>query len=177
MKKLILSSLVISVLFTSCKGDKNENNEVVENEKPFTVTVNAIIEKDDEFQIYFNEDGSEAYQPEQYVNVVVKGNPEAQDLVFVMPKDVSPMNLRFDLGSNKEQKDVKFNSFDIDYKDKKFSTKGAAIFKYFYPNTQVTCDTINASAKINVKEGENYDPIIGATPTLKTEIQKLYSKK
>lgn len=176
MRALILSGLLFSLLLSSCKDDKtaeSANEEI----KPFTISVNVVVDKDSEFQIYYNEDGSETYPPEQYVNVVIKGSKDPQDLIFKLPNDVSPMNLRFDLGSTKELKEVKFNSFDIDFKDKKFNTKGALIFKYFYPNTQVVCDTLNALAKINVKEGENYDPIIGATPLLKTEIQKLYTKK
>jgi hypothetical protein len=85
MKALILSGLLFSVLFTSCKDDKSEQIDAIKEEAPFTITVNAVVDKDSEFQIYYNEDGSENYPAEQYVNVVIKGSQEAQDLVFKLP--------------------------------------------------------------------------------------------
>ena len=180
MKAFILSGLLLSVLFTSCKEDKAveaETTVVKEETSPFTITVNAVVDKDAEFQIYYNEDGSENYPAEQYVNVAIKGSQEAQDLVFKLPNDVSPMNLRFDLGSTKDLKEVKFNSVKIDFNGKNLSIPKEAIFRNFYPNMQVAFDTINATAKINVKEGELYDPIVGATPELKKQIETLYAKK
>jgi len=74
MKALILSGLLLSVFFTSCKDDKSEQTDAVIEEAPFTITVNAVVDKDSEFQIYYNEDGSENYPAEQYVNVVIKGS-------------------------------------------------------------------------------------------------------
>jgi hypothetical protein len=177
MKALILSGILLSIFFTSCKDDKSEQTDVVKEEAPFTITVNAVVDKDSEFQIYYNEDGSENYPAEQYVNVAIKGSQEAQDLVFKLPNDVNPMNLRFDLGSTKELMEVKFNSVNIDFKGKKVSIPKESIFRNFYPNTQVVVDTLNATAKINVKEGELYDPIVGATPELKRQIETLYAKK
>jgi hypothetical protein len=178
MKAFILSGLLLSVLFTSCKGDKAVEADTVVNEKtsPFTITVNAVVDKDSEFQIYYNEDGSESYPSEQYVNVAIKGSQEAQDLVFKLPNDVSPMNLRFDLGSTNELKEVKFNFINIDFNGKNINLSKELIFRNFYPNTQVEFDTLNTVAKIKVKEGEVYDPIVGATSELKKQIESLYIK-
>lgn len=178
MKNYILSGLLFGFLFISCKEDKapEETNDIAKEEVPFTITVNAVVDQDADFQIYFNEDGSEDYTAEQYVNLAIKGSQEAQDLVFILPNDVSPMNLRFDLGSTKELKEVKFNSINIDFNGKNLSIPKEGIFRSFYPNMQVVADTINATAKINVKEGELYDPIIGATPELKKQIETLYKK-
>ena len=102
---------------------------------------------------------------------------QAQDLDFTLPEDAKPMNLRFDLGSTKELREVKFNSINIDFNGKNLSIPKEAIFRNFYPNMQVAVDTISATAKINVKEGELYDPIVGATPELKKQIETLYAKK
>lgn len=176
MKTFFLSGLLITLFFISCKEEKKTEPVVVEEElKPFTISVNAIVNKDSEFQIYFNEDGSESYPAEQYINVSIKGSEEPQDLIFVISEDFSPMNLRFDLGSTKELKEVKFNSIKIDFNGKNINIGKESIYRNFYPNAQVAFDTINAVAKINVKDDEPYDPIIGATPILKKQIEDLYT--
>ena len=64
----------------------------------------------------------------------------------------------------------------MEYKEKIFSSNKDNFFKYFYPNAQVKCDTINSKAIINCKEGEPFDPIIGGTLYLQNELKKLYEK-
>lgn len=180
MKSLILSLSAILILFTSCKDDKKIKVDEVQapTNIPFTVTVNAIVEKDDVFQIFYNEDGGDDFPGEQAVTISVKGSVEPQDLVFILPSDAAPMSLRFDIGANKDLKQVLFKGFRINYLGDSFSADGAQFSKYFYPNAQVEFDTTNNSiAKIKTIEGQAYDPIIGATMELKAEIIKLYGKK
>lgn len=172
MRRIILASFAFSLLFISCKDEK-KTVEVVED-KAFTFTVNAIVKTDDIFQVFYNEDGSETFAPEESVTINVTGSENPQDLVFNIPADMSPAALRFDIGGNKDLKEVAFKSFKIDYKDKTFTAGGAEFFKYFYPNPQVEFDTVNVVAKIKIIEGQPYDPIIGSTHVLNAEIAKLY---
>lgn len=177
MKAFILSGLLFSVFFTSCKGDKTTETVVLQESKTFTVTFNAIVEKDDTFQVFYNEDGGDAFSPEDAITINIYGSPQPQDIVFELPKEAMPMSLRFDIGANKELKQVPFNSFKIEYLDKKIEGSKVNFFKYFYPNTQVEIDTVNTTAKIKLLEGEAYDPILGSTLDLKKQIEALYAKK
>jgi hypothetical protein len=178
MKSIILSLSVALLLFSSCKGDKNNQVEVQTPKNiPFTITVSAIVEKDDVFQIFYNEDGAESFPAEQAITISVTGKKEPQDIVFTLPPDAAPMSLRFDIGANKNLKQVVFKGFRLNYLDNSFSADGAQFFKYFYPNGQVEFDTVNTIAKINIIEGQPYDPILGATMDLKSEILKLYNNK
>jgi hypothetical protein len=178
MKAYILSGLLLSTLFVSCKEEKaTATEEVVKESKTFTVTFNAVVEKDDTFQVFYNEDGGDNFAPEDAVTINIKGSAQAQDLVFELPKEAMPMSLRFDIGANKELKQVPFKSFKIEYLDKKIEGTTADFFKYFYPNTQVEIDTLNTAAKIKLLEGEPYDPILGSTIDLKKQIETLYAKK
>jgi hypothetical protein len=177
--KAIMLLVLLASTLVGCKDEKSVDSlQVVTPETDpnrFKITVNAVVSKNDDFQFFYNEDGSENYiGGDEMVNLSIKGNDKAQDLVFILPVDAKPMNLRFDLGANKDLKNVKFNSFLINYNGKTFKTDGAKFFKYFYPNGQVSCDTLNSTAKIIEKPNEAYDPIIGATPDLKKEIEKLY---
>lgn len=176
MKSYFLSSLLLSVLFLSCKDDKTAEKSEKKVEKLFIVTCNAIVEKDDIFQIFYNEDGGDNFAPEDAVTLNVKGSSEPQDLVFVLPQDVSPMNLRFDIGANPDLKQVAFKRFRIDYRNNSFSADNGQFIKYFYPNPPIEFDSINVVARLKAVDGV-YDPILSSTINLKEEIVKLYEKK
>lgn len=179
MKKFIFTILATILLLTSCKNDKKENNSG-ENKKevvlqtPFTVTVNAIVKKDDVFQVYYNEDGKDTFAAEQAVTIATTGKEEAQDIVFTFPEAASPTSLRFDLGANKDQQSIKIISFKINYLDKAFEIAGIYFPKYFTPNPQIEFDSPTSTAKIIIDPKVMYDPIFLPTLELKKEIVKLY---
>lgn len=177
MKSTILSLAAILVMFTSCKDDKKSETEVVApKDLPFTITVNAIVEKDDTFQVFFNEDGKESYAPEDAITVNVTGKPQSQDIVFTLPEEITPMSLRFDVGANKDLGQVKVNGFTLNYLDASFNGTSAQFFKSFYPNDNAEFDVVNNTIKLKSAEGKPYDPILGATVDLKTEMTKLINK-
>jgi hypothetical protein len=186
MKTKFITLLVFLMsMMVSCKlenektteqNNENADSTVKTTGTGFKISFSAVVDKDDAFQIFYNEDGTEGFTGDQMVNLKIKGNPEEQTLEFVLPDDANPLNLRFDIGSNKELKQVKFNGFKMDFRGNTFSAQGSEFFKYFYPNDQVSCDTINSIAKNIGKEGKDYDPIIGGTLHLRNEIEKLYKK-
>jgi hypothetical protein len=179
MKSAVLSAFALSLIFVSCKDDKKTETPAAEAKKEtlFSVTVNAVVTKDDTFQVFYNEDGTETWPADQAVTVDVKGSPDAQDIVFQVPDDYTPMALRLDIGANKDQKEVTFKNFKVKYKGKEMNAKGAEIFKYFYPAVQVEFDTVAGVAKIKPIEGQAYDPIMACTQPLKDELNKLYGNK
>lgn len=180
MKSLFLSSLALCLFLVSCKDEKKvEKDEApaAEVSKSFKVTVNAIVEQNDIFQIFYNEDGSDAFVPEQSVAINIAGKPEAQDLVFELPEEAMPASLRFDIGANVDLKKVSFKSLNIQYMDKSITATANTFFNYFYPNPQVEVDKATGIATMKAPKGETYDPILGTTPELKTAIGNLYNTK
>lgn len=178
--KFIILIVLFASVFVGCKDEKSSKvgtDEKPKTEEGFNITFNAIVEKDDEFKLFYNEDGSEAYDGEQMVVLKIVGKSEAQDLSFSLPEDATPMNLRFDIGGNKDLKKVEFNNFKIKHNKKTFIAEKANFFKYFYPNSQVEVDSINAVAKIIAKPSDVYNPIIGGTGHLIGEITKLNESK
>ena len=183
MKRSHILITLLSIILFSCSNKQDNGNTSDQNEtavivdKPFTVTVNVVAAKDDTFQVYFNEDGLDKYEALDAVTLSFTGSQNAQDLVFNFPEDVSPMALRFDIGANKELKEIVINSFKIEYKQKVIEIKGVDFSKYFSPNPQVKFDSANSKANIEIDETVLYDPIFLPTPELKKQIETLYAKK
>ena len=168
--------LVLISTFVSCKNDgkkieTTEEKVVVDNK--LNVVMNLIVEKDDNFQIYYTEDGSDNFTADKFVNIDVKGSPTAQEIVFKIPEDVLPRQLRFDIGSNKEQKDIKIISFKLKYFDKIFEVQGKDFWVYFGNNTSIKYSRENAIATPLTKNAEGYDPIFGGTSNLTKELDKI----
>ena len=170
--KIIVLLLSISAL--SCKNKEEVQQPIVEKkDNSFTITVDMIVKKDDSFQIYYMEDVNEGVNPKNYVDVAVKGSDKSQEVVFKLPEDVVPANIRFDLGGNKEQEPIKINSFKMSYFDKKFEAKNEAFDFFFGYNTQVTFDKTTSTATMKTSGSEDYDPICIAKPSLHDEFTKL----
>ncbi len=178
MKKALFSSLALFLVLTSCKDNK-ENTEAAPKEAAVvTVTIRAAFEKDDSFAVYFDEEGKEAFKPENAVIVEAKGKAGAQDLVFKMPEDVRPLSLRFDLGANPEQGKVTIETFTITKGDKTFTAPGKDFTKYLAPNDQIGFDVASGTATITKPEGAVlYDPFFLPTQALRDEMVKLYKEE
>jgi hypothetical protein len=175
--KVFISIFTIFVILivSSCKKENSIKDEVEKpkEDKSFNVTMNLVVPKDDNFQIYYNEDGSDIYAPENYVDVQVKGSSIAQDIVFKLPEDVLPTSFRFDLGSNKEQGEVKINDFRMKYFEKEFVAKDTLFIYYFGYNEQIDYNRKKAIAKPKILSNKVYDPIFIGSEMLKTEIKKI----
>ncbi len=166
--------IVVVVCILSCKNDtKTDTPTKLEVDKSFNVIVDMIVKKDDSFQIYYNEDGSQVFAPEKFINVDVKGSNASQEVKFKLPQDVIPANIRFDLGGNKLQNEIKMVNFRMKYYDKTFEAKDSILEFYFGYNTQIKYDKKTSLAKIKPQNGEVYDPIFIAKTNLQEELKKL----
>jgi len=175
MKKILIVLFVFSLL--SCKNEKAENNETQQaNEKSigndfYTITLDVIAKKDDSFHVFYTEDGSVNFEEKNSVWAEFKGSPNSQKLVFNLKKDVMPNQLRLDFGLNKEQGEVKVNSIEIAYLDKKVTYAGQQIFKYFRPNESSTSIDANTQTVKPLKVGENAS--LYPLESLRPELEKM----
>ena len=174
--KLLLLLVLFNLIVISCKKEtKNEATQTpkIEENKSFNVTMNLVVTVDDNFQIYYIEDDSNIFTPDKYIDVSIKGKNTPQEINFKLPEDVVPTNLRFDLGTNKQQKEVKIIDFKLKYYDKSFVSKDTMFVYYFWNNDQIIYDRKKATATPKISTNGNYDPIFVATDMLKKEILKL----
>lgn len=140
MKNIFIVAL-IALTFVGCKNEKTEENTTQQSGEAaapkndfFQVTLDVTAKKDDHFHIYFSEDGSINFTEENSVWSDVKGSESSQKVVFNLPKDVIPTQLRVDFGWTKDQGEIVINNFEMSYMGKTKTIPGADFFKYFRPN-------------------------------------------
>lgn len=181
MTNRILISLLLILTLSSCKNEsKNENDSPVkekeaENKNSFTITINAIVKKDDSFQVFFKEqDDQKPFDEKNSVYAVFKGSDSPQDIVFNLPEDVVPNYVRFDYGINKKQSEIILNSFKISYFGKTFEIKNneLANFISFNEGTLKFNKEKGSITPFILKDG-SYDPMSFTSTTLYDKIQQL----
>lgn len=180
--KFLFLNVVLVTLFISCKEEKANdkiNNEPQELKETFEVNFNLTISKDDTFTLYYTEDGTLNFGDENSVKAVVKASDIAQDVLFKLPADVLPNQIRLDFGDNPEQGSILINSMKAKYITKEFSVNfndhedGAKHYFYFLEN-QVNYNPLDGKATFLKPEGQIYDPLMWSNQLLSEELEKLY---
>mgnify|MGYP000843853186 FL=1 len=173
--KVIIAVVLLSILSISCKNEKSVDQlPVVEEKLPeskVNVTVDMVVPVDDSFQLFYTEDNTLNFSEEKCVRVNVQGKEKSQKIVFELPDDVAFTFMRFDVGENKQQKEMKIENFVIKYYDRKFEAKGNLFFQYFSPNNQLKVD--NQKSTFVVEEKETHDPVFYPLEPLGVELNKL----
>ncbi len=179
-KNLVLGILML-VSITSCKDEtsktENDKNET-ELKETFDVNFNLVIPKDDTFKLYYTEDGSLNFGDDRSVACVVKGTDKPQDVLFKLPADVLPTQIRLDFGDNADQGDIVLNSMKYSYLEKSYSKvfgKTEQISHYFYPQeAQIKIDDDSKTIKLLKPKGQIHDPLMWSNQLLSEEMIKLY---
>lgn len=179
--KLIVYALIV-FSFLSCKDEKKKEETVepvAELKETFDVNFNLTISKDDTFQLYYTEDKTLNFSEDKSVKCIVKGGESAQDLLFKLPADVLPTNIRLDFGKNIEQGVIGLNSMKLKYLEKSidvnFKDPNNTIPRYFYfMDNQIKYDQANSTITILNKEGQNREPLMWSNEFVTDELEKLY---
>jgi hypothetical protein len=178
--KQILLFLMFTALFTGCKNEKSIDSldvvkpeEVVEN--AFKVTLEVIVKKDDDFSLYYTEDGSIDFSKIAPIWVGVKGSESPQKVVFTLPEEVLPTELRLDFGMNKAQEDIILKSVTMEYIGKTRTIGCPELVSFFRADdNKCTFDHVTGTIKALVKDGVRQYPSLYPHETmLMPEIQKI----
>jgi hypothetical protein len=169
--------IILAVIFMmSCKKEKEDNNLPQEPQKKvetFNVKLDMVVHEDDNFQLFYTEFEDEGFDGKKSLWTSVKGNEEPQEIVFNLPKDVIPLNLRVDLGNNENQKVMNLNSFEMEYFGKTYSLKDSLILQNFIIGDQLIYDKENSTLTPNKGSKDLYDPMLYPRNNLKKEIEKI----
>jgi len=176
--RIITAIALIATIFVGCKDDKSVDNlevvkpEVVENF--FKVSVSVIAKKDDDFSLFYTEDGSTDFKTEP-IWKGAKGQEGEQTIVYNLPEEVYPTQLRLDFGLKKDQDDIVLKSVVMEYKGNKREIKGAELGSFFRADeNKCTFDPTTGIIKAVVKDGQRqYPSLYPLEKVLGPEILKL----
>lgn len=180
MKRIFIYTISGILLLVSCKKNEpqkqyDEKETAVKIEENLKVSVEVIIHEDDNFHLYYTEDGTIEFDEERSIWASVSGSKNVQEITFTLPENVYPTNLRIDFGygKNENQSDVTLQSFKIAYLDNIFEVENTDIFNYFYPNQDNTVVIPNTAILQRKDKSQNTAPIIYPLPQLTEELNKI----
>lgn len=158
--RIILSIVLASTFFLSCKNDKSTDSldavkpEEVTVDNVFRVSLNVIVKKDDDFALFYTEDGSINFQ-DKPIWQGVKGSENSQEVKFALADGVYPTQLRLDFGLKKDQEDIILKSVTFEYRGNKRVIAGSEIINFFRADgNKCTFDPATGLIKGIVKNGE-----------------------
>jgi hypothetical protein len=159
----IILLTVLSLVFVNCKNDKNnsetekQKQDVEIQQNLFKVSLNAIVNKTDDFCLLYTEDGSLNFEEGVWQQVI--GSTNEQTINFSLPDGVFPSLLRLDLGKKSDQNDIVLKSLTFSYQGKVRELVGPQIGVFFRPDvTKCTYDASTGIIKAIVKDGVKQSP-------------------
>jgi len=175
--KIIATVILLTTLFIGCKDEKAiDSLEVVKTEvdNSFKVTVNVIVKKDDDFSLFYTEDGTIDFKGEP-IWTGVKGSEAVQPIKYTLPQDVYPTELRLDFGLKKDQEDITLKSVVLEYKGKTREISGSELVNFFRADeNKCTFEPNTGVIKAVVKDGvRQYPSLYPIESNLGPEIKKL----
>lgn len=174
MIRLKTTLLLCCIMFFSIgcnqKPDKKPLESIEENivkpaesKKVFSLTLEAVVEKEDIFSLYYTQYEDERFSGEQLINTKVYPSDQAQQIIFELPEKDYPLNIRLDFGSNSSQGKIRIIECDLKYSNSSYKIKGSELYKYFGFNEGVEILPDSTTFKLKTykdSSGEKYDPYI-----------------
>lgn len=178
--KIFIIATIFSLVLVSCKKDNQvkegeENTPQIEKKEKFSVDLDVLVPKEDNFSVYYTEDGTINFTGEKAVWSGVKGQAESQKVVLDLPEEVIPTNIRIDFGINKEQGDVVLEKFKLSFYGKTFEAKGSDFLKYFITNDSVKTeiDQVKGTIKFVKNPKKFFTPFYYPQQAVLDEISKI----
>lgn len=162
MKFKILFLVLLSTIITvSCKNENNNQKEQSQEAQAipdaFRVTLDVVAKKNDDFCLLYTEDGSINFK--EGVWQAIKGSNNSQKVVFTLPENVKPTQLRIDFGMNKEQEEIILNSFTMEYIGKSRTIGCPELVAFFRADdSKCSFDHVTGIIKPVLKDGVRQNP-------------------
>ena len=177
MKRITtIIAILLTIISIGCKSETPIDDlplvtqKVPENN--VEVVIDAEVEEDDTFQVFYTEDGSLNFG-DKNVRTTIQGSDDEQQVIFTLPDSSKPNNLRIDIGENLAQKQIKINKITVKYYGKKTVINGSDLLKYFRYNEFVDINIANRTITYKQVPGKEYDPMLYPEPLLTTVLTKL----
>ena len=177
MKKYVY--LLVVFVIMSCneerkKSDipepvKSENVLDTNNNDYFTFRINAVVENDDKFILYYLEENQKDITNENSVELNVVGGNSPQDLSFRLKENVLPTKLVLKYGNEQKQQKIQFIQAEISYEGDKIEIDAYKFYQFFIPNEYITYDQDNHIASSREINGK-YNPVFFSRKVLEDKL-------
>jgi len=176
MKSRIFLIFLSALVLYGCKEDNSTGvkiSDIADKTDIFKVSVDAIVQKDDNFALYYTTDGSVNFNKEQLIWVPVKQKSGKQNIVFVLPAKIVPSQVRIDFGSQPQE--IVLKKVTMTYRGKALEIPGTLIFSYFRPDVKKTAfDATTGVIRGITVNGQNTSPSLYPKDGVqKKQIEKL----
>jgi hypothetical protein len=129
--------LILCFVFISCKKEKSIDESALQNPETataeFVITMEVIVKEDDDFSVYYTQDNTINFVDEP-LWVHVSGKTTKQQVVFRLPENVYPTQLRLDFGMNETQEDIEIHQLKFEFKNQTKMISVAELSTYFRPD-------------------------------------------
>ncbi|KGO85822.1 hypothetical protein Q765_14450 [Flavobacterium rivuli WB 3.3-2 = DSM 21788] len=156
--RIFILAAILSLGVISCKKDADTKTtetsaETAEVKPDFKVEVDAATDKNDDFAVYYTEDGSTNFTADKALWAGIKAGSE-QKLMFQFPDGIVPKALRLDFGlkTKENQGNVLLKKVKITCYNKDFEIKGSDFFTYFVKNDSIDTQIDAAAGTITFKQ-------------------------
>jgi len=162
-------------LFIACKNDTSPIVKQKGINTNFKITLNVIVIKDDNFCLFYTQDGTTDFSKTPPLWIGVKGKETEQKVIYILPKKVLPTQLRLDFGLAKNQENIILKSVIIENNGKKRAINGSELAGFFIADVKkCTFNASNGVIRAVIKEGVRQFPsLYPQEESLKAELEKL----
>lgn len=154
--KSLNKALFLFVFFIAC-GSKEERSQ----EKTVKVILRAIVRENDKFQLFYVDSINGQFNERDVIRVNVEGSNDLQSIVFELPEKIFPKELRIDIGENKIESAIEFNSLKIVFGSQKLVINNATFNRFF--NYNVYIEQSSDGIYLRKKLKQEYDPFFSST--------------
>lgn len=181
MRNLTLLVLSAFLILQSCGDDKkprskNESTPTASSpiqDNVLKFEINGDFTDSDNVVIYWKPKGVEWFEEKYTIQGGTNGYPGNQTIKFIFPNDAAPVDLRFDISSNSNQKGIKVNFIKIEKGNKEYYVFGDELDSFFTFNEFITYD--KNSKKLTFKSvNGSYDPFLSPTEKFINQYSRVF---
>ncbi len=150
--------LIVTLISFGCK-EILHNSGTDEINDFLTVIIEAKVEQDDIFEVYYSEQIGVPYDNNSKKSIFVSGSSHKQQLVFRLPDRIYPLKLRVDLGNRSNESPIEIYSITLSTGAKKIAFSISEIADSFRANQFLSHESGTYVFK-RTKVNGVYDPFL-----------------
>ena len=125
----------------------------------FLIKLKVKVLKDDVIEVFYKNNYENKFTEIKKIRKGVAGNPEFQNVEFLISEKEFPFEFRIDLGENKQQSDVIINKVVIESNNDSITIEKEFLATFFIVNKYLSLDTKTGAFIIHVLN-DRRDPFI-----------------